>query len=45
MRQASVILASFLVDAANAEHALPRPPLPTQPVVTDPYAYGDDDDQ
>jgi carboxypeptidase Q len=45
MRQASIILASFLVDAANAEHALPRPPLPTQPVVTDPYAYSDDDDQ
>jgi carboxypeptidase Q len=44
MRQASIILASFLVDAANTEHALPRPPLPTQPVVTDPYAYSDDDE-
>jgi len=44
MRQASVILASFLLNAANADHALPRPPLPTQPVVTDPYAYSDDDD-
>jgi carboxypeptidase Q len=44
MRQASIILASFLVNAANAERALPRPPLPTQPVVTDPYAYSDDDE-
>jgi carboxypeptidase Q len=44
MRQASVILASFLLNAANADHALPRPPLPTQPVVSDPFAYSDDDD-
>jgi hypothetical protein len=44
MRQASIILASFLLNAANADHALPRPPLPTQPVVTDPFAYSDDDD-
>jgi hypothetical protein len=44
MRQASTILASFLLNAANADKALPRPPLPTKPVVTDPYAYSNDDD-
>ncbi|MBN8806769.1 MAG: M20/M25/M40 family metallo-hydrolase [Sphingomonas sp.] len=41
MRQAAVILAAFLWNAANSD-ALPRPPLPTQPVATDPFAYGDD---
>src|SRR3569623_2091306 len=41
MRQASVILATFLWNAANGD-ALPRPPLPTQPVKTDPFAYGDE---
>ena len=44
MRQASIILASFLNNAANAERALPRPPLPTKPVTTDPFAYSDDED-
>lgn len=44
MRQASTILASFLVNAANAEKALPRPPLPTKPSVTDPFAYHADDE-
>jgi len=41
MRQAAVILATFLWNAANGD-ALPRPPLPTQPVKTDPFAYGDE---
>ncbi|WP_339472614.1 hypothetical protein, partial [Pseudomonas sp. EL_65y_Pfl1_R83] len=44
MRQASTILASFLVNAANAEKALPRPPLPTKPAVTEPFAYSDEDE-
>lgn len=44
MRQASVILAAFLVDAADADKALPRPPLPTKPVTTEPFAYAEDDD-
>lgn len=44
MRQASIIIASFLVNAANAEKALPKPPLPTKPAPTDPYAYSNDDD-
>jgi hypothetical protein len=33
----------MLLDAANADKALPRPPLPTEPVPTDPFAYPDDD--
>lgn len=44
MRQGSIVLASVLLSAANAERALPRPPLPTQPVVTNPFAYPDEDD-
>ncbi|WP_034157459.1 M20/M25/M40 family metallo-hydrolase [Sphingomonas sp. ERG5] len=44
LRQGSIILASFLANAANADKALPRPPLPTRPVVTDPFAYNDDED-
>ncbi|MBY0283361.1 MAG: M20/M25/M40 family metallo-hydrolase [Sphingomonas sp.] len=44
MRQASTILASFLVNAANADKPLPKPPLPTKPAVTDPYAITNDDD-
>lgn len=43
LRQASTIMASFLVNAANADKALPRPPLPTKPAVTDPFAYTKDD--
>ena len=44
MRQGATIMASFLVNAANADKPLPRPGLPTKPVVTDPYAYVDDDE-
>lgn len=44
MRQGSTILAAFLLNAANADKALPRPPLPTQPAVSNPYAYPADDD-
>ncbi len=44
LRQAATIMASFLVNAANAERALPRPPMPTKPAVTDPFAYSKDDD-
>lgn len=41
LRQGSTILAAFLLNAANADEALPRPPMPTRPAVTDPFAYPD----
>ncbi|HEX8485974.1 M20/M25/M40 family metallo-hydrolase [Sphingomonas sp.] len=44
MRQGSIVLAGVLLRAANAEKPLPRGPLPTKPVVTDPLAYSVDDD-
>jgi hypothetical protein len=44
MRQASTVLAGVLVSAANSDKTLPRPPLPTEPAVTDPFAYSVDDD-
>jgi len=44
MRQGSVILAAFLVNAANADKPLPRSPLPTKPVTTDPFAYSDEEE-
>ena len=45
LRQASVVLAGVLLQAANSDKELPRPPLPTQPVPTDPFAYQDPDKQ
>ncbi|MFK0298044.1 M20/M25/M40 family metallo-hydrolase [Brevundimonas sp. NPDC090276] len=39
LRQAAVILASFLLNAANRDTPLPRMPLPTQPTPTDPFEY------
>jgi Zn-dependent M28 family amino/carboxypeptidase len=44
MRQGAVILASFLLNAANADKPLPRKPFPTEPNVTDPFAYPNPDD-
>ncbi len=41
LRQGATILAAFLLNAANADKPLPRPPLPTKPAVTDPFAYSD----
>jgi carboxypeptidase Q len=41
LRQAAVVLASFLMDAANIEKPLPRKVLPTQPRITDPFHYPD----
>ena len=41
MKQASVVLASILVDAADAEKTLPRKPVPAEPKPTDPFAYPD----
>jgi len=39
LRQAAVILAALLLDAAEAEKPLPRNVLPTQPAVTDKFKY------
>jgi hypothetical protein len=38
MRQGAIILAAFLLDAANAKDPLPRLPIPTAPAVTDPFS-------
>ena len=39
LRQASVVMAGVLLAAANSDKELPRPPVPTQPTVTDPFKY------
>ncbi|MET0533950.1 MAG: M20/M25/M40 family metallo-hydrolase [Steroidobacter sp.] len=39
MKQAAVILASFLWMAAEREQPLPKLPLPTKPLQTDPFEY------
>ena len=39
LRQAAVIMATFLLNAANRADPLPRAPLPTQPRPTDPFEY------
>jgi carboxypeptidase Q len=41
LRQAAVVLANLLMDAANSEKPLPRKLLPSQPKVTDPFHYPD----
>jgi carboxypeptidase Q len=41
LRQAAIVLASVLMDAANIEKPLPRKVLPSQPRVTDPFHYPD----
>jgi hypothetical protein len=41
LRQAAVILASLLLNAANSEKPLPRKVLPLRPRDTDPFAYED----
>jgi Zn-dependent M28 family amino/carboxypeptidase len=44
LRQAAVIMASFLWLAANRDEALPRMPLPTRPRPSDPFEYPPADD-
>jgi len=39
LRQASVVLAGVLLEAADSDKELPRPPVPTQPLPTDPFKY------
>lgn len=41
MRQASVIIAGMLWEAANSDKELPRQPLPTQPAASDPFKVKD----
>ncbi|MEG3155172.1 M20/M25/M40 family metallo-hydrolase [Sphingomonas sp. RB1R13] len=41
LRQAAVVLAGVLWAAANSDKELPRPPLPSRPVVTDPFRVAD----
>jgi hypothetical protein len=41
MRQASVVLATVLLEAANSDKLLPRKAVPTQPDVSDPFHYPD----
>ncbi|MBN8528240.1 MAG: M20/M25/M40 family metallo-hydrolase [Caulobacterales bacterium] len=38
LRQAAIVMAGFLLAAANSDEPLPRMPLPTQPTPTDPFA-------
>lgn len=44
LRQASVVLASILLQAADRAEPLPRGPLPTRPERTDPFTYPDPED-
>jgi hypothetical protein len=41
LRQAAVILATVLLQAAESDQPMPRNVLPTQPVATDPFLYRD----
>lgn len=43
LRQAAVIMATFLLNAANRDEPLPRQPVPQQPRATDPFEYPADD--
>ena len=43
LRQASVILASILLNAANRSQPLPRMPVPARPRPSDPFEYPKDD--
>ena len=44
LREGAVVLATMLLDAANADQPLPRLPLPTQPTPSDPFHYDDPDE-
>jgi carboxypeptidase Q len=39
IRQAAVVMAGMLLQAANSDKELPRPPLPTRPLPTDPFEF------
>src|SRR5690606_39052379 len=44
VRQAATVLAAMLGQAANSEEVLPRPPLPTEPAKSNPFAVEDPDE-
>jgi carboxypeptidase Q len=44
LRQASVVLAGVLLQAANSAKTLPRMPVPTKGTSTEPFRYADPDD-
>jgi len=44
LKQATIVMASFLWQAAERAEPLPRMPLATKPAETNPFAYEDDDD-
>ncbi len=44
MRQAATVLAAMLWQAANSDDVLPRPPLPTEPAKSNPFAVEDPDE-
>jgi hypothetical protein len=37
LRQAAIVMAAFLLNAANSDEPLPRMPIPTRPTATDPF--------
>ena len=39
LRLAAVALAGVLLEAANSPKELPRPPVPVQPTLSDPFKY------
>ena len=45
LRQASVVLAGLLFEAANSAKTLPRMPLPTKGTPTSPFKYDDPDEE
>jgi len=45
LRQASVVLAGVLLEAANSARTLPRMPVPTKGTPTSPFKYDDPDDE
>jgi carboxypeptidase Q len=44
LRQASVVMAGMLLQAANSAKTLPRMPVPTKPAPTNPFKYDDPDE-
>jgi hypothetical protein len=44
LKQATIIMASFLWMAAERDQPLPRMPVMTEPAETNPFAYDEDDD-